>query len=350
MMPPTSDEQIRFLVNLQRLLDEGLFVASYKFALLLSLADLSVECGDDSGRALPLTTEAIAEKFVEYYWRQVLPYPAAKQNAILRENTGQPATVLNIVRQAREQHDGAIATAMREPAWKGMVRAVARVVQSMPLWKLQTVGQERLDFLYKNTGTGKRIELKPGVAFCFRRFHALISDLVRGAWVRYVRQNNLDLLGEATDLNEFLFGSERIPLAAVRPVLLDLQKGRCFYCRSALTMANTHVDHFVAWARYPVDLGHNFVLADSKCNNQKRDRLPACEHLEAWAERNNGYGEQIRGALTDRGIISELAASVRVAQWAYGQTEAAGGLTWLKGDQMVPLFGGWRDLFPVNLP
>jgi hypothetical protein len=43
MMPPTSDEQIRFLVNLQRLLDEGLFVASYKFALLLSLADLSVE-------------------------------------------------------------------------------------------------------------------------------------------------------------------------------------------------------------------------------------------------------------------------------------------------------------------
>ena len=27
-----SEEQIQFLVNLQRLLDEGLFVASYKFA------------------------------------------------------------------------------------------------------------------------------------------------------------------------------------------------------------------------------------------------------------------------------------------------------------------------------
>ena len=39
-MPPSSDEQIKFLVNLQRLLDEGLFVASYKFALLLALADL----------------------------------------------------------------------------------------------------------------------------------------------------------------------------------------------------------------------------------------------------------------------------------------------------------------------
>ena len=40
---------IQFLINVQRLLDEGLFVATYKFALLLSLADLAIELGDDSG-------------------------------------------------------------------------------------------------------------------------------------------------------------------------------------------------------------------------------------------------------------------------------------------------------------
>lgn len=57
-MPPSSDQQIRFLVNLQRLLDEGQFVASYKFALLLALAELSIEQGDDSGGRLrrPTTT------------------------------------------------------------------------------------------------------------------------------------------------------------------------------------------------------------------------------------------------------------------------------------------------------
>lgn len=59
-MPPTSDEQIQFLVKLQRLLDEGLFVASYKFALLLALADLSIEAGDDYGGALTITTDQIA--------------------------------------------------------------------------------------------------------------------------------------------------------------------------------------------------------------------------------------------------------------------------------------------------
>jgi hypothetical protein len=62
-----------------RLLDEGMFVASYKFALLLALADLSIEEGNDSRSPLTLTTDAIAEKFIQYYWRQVVPYPSAGQ-------------------------------------------------------------------------------------------------------------------------------------------------------------------------------------------------------------------------------------------------------------------------------
>jgi 5-methylcytosine-specific restriction endonuclease McrA len=102
---------------------------------------------------------------------------------------------------------------------------------------------------------------------------------MRGAWVRFVWQQNMDTLGETADLNEFLFGSERASLAAVRPVLMELQRGACFDCGSALTAANMDVDHFIAWARYPVDLGHNFVLADRACNNKKRDLLPAIGHL-----------------------------------------------------------------------
>jgi hypothetical protein len=63
-VPPSPEEQIGFLVNLQRLLDEGLFVASYKFALLLALADLSIEKGDDSGALLAVDATEIAEKFI----------------------------------------------------------------------------------------------------------------------------------------------------------------------------------------------------------------------------------------------------------------------------------------------
>lgn len=42
-MSVPENEQIRFLLNIQRLLTEGQFTATYKFALLSALADLSVE-------------------------------------------------------------------------------------------------------------------------------------------------------------------------------------------------------------------------------------------------------------------------------------------------------------------
>jgi hypothetical protein len=346
-MPPTSDEQIRFLVNIQRLFDEGQFVATYKFALLSALADLAieeVEERNDPGAPLTLNVEAIAEKFIRYYWRQAVPYTTPVQSRILIQNKGKQAAILNKIQAARRKHGDSLAAFTKQLSWTFLVREVAEVVRVMPLWKLQTVGRERLDFLYENTGTGRTIELRAGVAYCFRKFHGLISDLTRGAWMRFVRQQNLDILGETAELNEFLFGSERASLAAVRPILMELQHGSCFYCGANLKPARTHVDHFIAWARYTVDLGHNFVLADSGCNGKKRDRLPACKHLATWTERNGRYGEQIRAALEERGIVSQLGASNRVAAWAYAQTEAAGGLTWLRGDDMIPLDASWRGL------
>jgi hypothetical protein len=69
---PVAEPQVRFLVNVQRLLDEGSFVATYKFALLLALADIAVESGNDTGEPFAISTKQIAEKFVQYYWRQVV--------------------------------------------------------------------------------------------------------------------------------------------------------------------------------------------------------------------------------------------------------------------------------------
>jgi hypothetical protein len=71
---PTPEEQVLFLRNIQRLLAEGLFVATYKFALVHALADLAVLKGDDSGAPLEIKTKEIAAKFVELYWRQSGPF------------------------------------------------------------------------------------------------------------------------------------------------------------------------------------------------------------------------------------------------------------------------------------
>jgi len=76
--PPTHREQVEFLTKLQRLLAEGGFTASYKFALLLALGDIAIETGDDSGAPMHVALVDIADKFVRLYWRQAAPHPRGK--------------------------------------------------------------------------------------------------------------------------------------------------------------------------------------------------------------------------------------------------------------------------------
>jgi hypothetical protein len=101
---PAPAEQVQFLRNIQRLLAEGLFVASYKFALLHALADLAVLKGDDSGAPLPLDTKDIAGRFVELYWRQCRPFQVTGQAGIvLQQNTGKQAAIISQVLKSQQQ-------------------------------------------------------------------------------------------------------------------------------------------------------------------------------------------------------------------------------------------------------
>jgi hypothetical protein len=234
---PTPEEQVRFLRNLQRLLAEGHFVASYKFALVRALADLAVLTGDDTGAPLEIDTEDIAARFVELYWRQARPFPAGGASAglVLRQNTGRQAAIIAQIVQAQQACGGSLFR-LRQVAsgrWSALVREVDLVVCKMPLWKLQTVGSERLEFLYANRDRGTRITLKPGVAYCFRAFYELIRDLIEAAWVRFVQGLNAERLGTATDLGTFLFGDERASLDAYRPILMDVQRGGCLLLSEA---------------------------------------------------------------------------------------------------------------------
>jgi 5-methylcytosine-specific restriction endonuclease McrA len=205
------------------------------------------------------------------------------------------------------------------------------------------VGTQRLDFLYGNTGRGKNIALKPGVGFCFRKHYSLIVDLVKGAWAQYVRRYNANRLAEKTDLHEFLFGSERANLDVVRPILREFQSGQCFYCHRPLRGEAEQVDHFLPWSRYPVDLGHNFVLAHASCNGRKSDRLPAAHHLNGWVEHNRRLGRDKGREFDRRGVVHDLAISARIIDWAYQQTGEFRGLTWLQATELEPLPGNWRE-------
>jgi len=214
------------------------------------------------------------------------------------------------------------------------------------LWRLQRIGAQSLDFLYTNQPIDTRvdaIELLPGVACCLRQFHALITALVHGAWVEFVRKCNHAALANTGELTEFLFGSERSSLALLRPALVDLQGGRCFYCDGQLR-APAHVDHFVPWSRYPVDLGHNLAVTHDACNNAKGSLLAAEEHLARWVKRNRSYSAVIQSRCAVTNIAADASAATQIARWAYGQAFAVGSMTWLRARELLPLGSGWQSI------
>ena len=151
----------------------------------------------------------------------------------------------------------------------------------MPLLKLQTVGRKEVDSLYANHLESGAIVLRKGVQNCFRRFYGIVLRLSRREWFEMVRKLNPTSIGAPLDLAEFMFGSERNQWPGIRPLLREIQDGKCFYCERPI-VGNEELDHFIPWSMYPNDLAHNFVLACRRCNANKSDNLASVEALDRW--------------------------------------------------------------------
>lgn len=337
-----AQQQVEFLDNLQRILNEGSFVASYKYALIRVLADLSIEHAAASDGRLRIHLSKLAERFVESYWRQVAPY---RGDRVLLQNTGSQAAVINQIAALRGRA-GRLSEAKRLPDWRRLVRKIEQVLLVMPLWRLQRVGDELLECFYPNRLIDGGIELKPGIAWCFASQFQVVQALVQLSWLRFVQQlpQNRDLVGRAGDLADFLFGADRSSLTALTAALSDLQGGSCFYCAKPLRGAD-HVDHFIPWVRYPRDLGHNFVVVHGRCNEAKKDRLADVPHLERWLGRNQHRRLELDSIFQRARMLHDAETTKQVAEWSYESVERAGGLVWSRGDDLVPLSRDWRRRF-----
>lgn len=65
-----ANDLVAFAERVLALLDQGTFVATYKYAVLLALMDLCPEGTQRDGAAPDcVTTRQLAEKVVELYWR-----------------------------------------------------------------------------------------------------------------------------------------------------------------------------------------------------------------------------------------------------------------------------------------
>ena len=87
------------------------------------------------------------------------------------------------------------------------------------------------------------------------------------------------------------------------------------------------------------------MLAHATCNSSKSDYLAADDHLSHWLDRNRVHGNELGRRFNEVGVVHDLTASVRIAEWAYAQEAVTGGRVWSRGREFVSLSSSWSDLF-----
>lgn len=345
---PSPEAQLQFLSKLQRVFAEGDFTATYKFALLIALADLAVELGADDGDALMVTTRQIGLRFIGLYWKHSLPYGTGRQGSVtgvLVQNNGSQAAVVSAISQFRTAtQTHTLLSASLHPGFKGLLSDVTATVSAQPLAYLQNFGGGSDEFIYERAGFGK-IRLKPGIGYCLRRFYSLVQQLARSHWIGHIKGNrrNVSILGEADDLEEFLFASSRQSLETMSLGLRKLDGARCFYCGHSLTTAD--VDHYIPFSQYPRDLAHNLVLAHPSCNRSKSDTLAALPHLERWLERLQLHSDSLAEIGADSGFVIDAQTTQRVGSWAYANAVASGAHAWIAANTYSAIDHRYTECF-----
>ncbi|MDF1839728.1 MAG: HNH endonuclease domain-containing protein [Planctomycetota bacterium] len=357
----------QFVTNLQRLLLEGDFVGTYKFALLISLARWAVENPNfESDREVDVSE--LAPHFLDLYWPQAQPFAPASTTrepgatyedvlhspmiGVLHQDRGQKEDrqaprILKDIHQSYHECGGSI-RALPESTHARLLQRIRETITVNPLWRLQVVrsSKEPLTTLYRPGRTRFKIRFEPGIARCFSHFAPLVEELARAGWMRHVLRCNPKILGAPSQVESFLFPDSRNALAALRSPLFEVQGDACFYCTEPLGR-KVAVDHFLPWSKYRRDLGHNFVLAHPTCNRSKSDLLAGCHHLENWIKRNARHGPFLAEAFEERRIPHDMALSLRVAQSLYALADFEGAELWVGSGVLKPIHSEWKDLLGV---
>jgi hypothetical protein len=281
--------------RLLQVIDEGRRTATYKLALLAGLIDAVAMAPGET--AIP--TRMIAERVLALYYPQTRPFVAHDGIARdLRQISMKSSPVLSAVLRLRVAGDAArcrtldAVRARLSDVYDEVLDEVEATFVRYPIPLLQVVGTQVVPFLYEvdwPEGTtvrrlraeGRdRVRLMLGVADRLVVLGPLLRPLIELHWARDVaRWSGVAL--EDTALQAHLFGVERTAFPSdLVAGLNEIQHGRCFYCDEPV-VGPGHVDHFLAWSRWPNNAVENLVLAD-RCNLAKSDHLVTDTHLDRW--------------------------------------------------------------------
>ena len=278
------------LQSVYQILVHGQNANSYKFALLRALVDIRRASGTDIE---VVSREALAERFVEYYWPLATLYRVrqsidpAKGPVVMRYID---ALVNRGVTRPRQK----VADFSRRHAqeYRALVQTVAKTAFGDVIPRFHNVrGQAVNPRLFAETREG--LALAKGASLFLAEHADLLRFMAIAAWVKFTE----DYTASPRLFAKIADQPPARRTVKYRVALRSVEEHGCFYCRGA--SEQFAVDHVIPWSYVLEDKAWNLVLACTSCNSAKSDGLPEELMLERLKQRNVAWSARA-GSLPDR--------------------------------------------------
>ena len=256
---------------------------TYKFGLVKSILD-SLFSGVEKKEGIFLSYENLFSRFAENYWNLVIKYNLKQMR---RDGKSEYSRIESIFKLAVKENciiGGFEFDSLDETTKKRIIKEVIKGCKG------NVVGALYKDFdgcVYSFDIKGKGITISFAAYEFMLRHKYEIEKLNYYSWAKFLEKVNADnvlvkVLGKLESSTP-----HREDLSIYREILREeFEENTCFYCGKKL-FRNVHVDHFIPWSFVKDDKLWNFVLACSKCNERKSNRLPTKDYLEKLEKRNS---------------------------------------------------------------
>lgn len=260
---------------------------SYKFGFLKAILDNLYNVDIN----LSLSFTSIFAKFAESYWNLVLVH---KLKQCRGASQGKIYDILHEEWSNLPENKGRSENTNVIPfeslSAESQVKIISNVTKECSKYVVGATYADSKGNFYSFSKKSKTITLNPVVYQYLLRHKTMIEKVNYFEWAKFLHEVNES---SGNDYLESLdYSTKRNNLDVYRKILFELdtpeEKGhRCFYCDEPLMDdRHTHVDHFIPWSFVKDDKLWNFVLACSKCNERKKNKLPPSDKIDLIVKRN----------------------------------------------------------------
>lgn len=243
---------------------------SYKFGFIKALLD-GLFNGEQCTQGVRYRYEDIFERFTNNYWNLVAKYNLRQ----MRPDGKSHVSKVEIEIKKVVKNSSVIQYLEFESLYKETRKELVKNISAE--CKKYVIGALYNDFdgiIYSFNLKNDSLVINQCVYDFMLKYKSTIEKLNYYSWAKFLEQVNSDgVLLRLIDKLE-LATPHRENLSVYREILRQkFEENTCFYCGKKL-IKNIHVDHFILWSFVKDDKAWNFVLACSRCNERKNNKLP----------------------------------------------------------------------------